>query len=513
MHMRIRHALILCFLFLALQSETLLAQEIETLVLPRVGRNIDRAERGYFSLFRDMRGFTDATVRADDTNGIRCLVVLEAADTLVLPLSHAEYEAFSIWLRDYERLSLAGDTMIQVFTAPMGKETRVEKLRALSSLHARGVIDVDKSRFETVKAPLIVTHGGDSLRRTLLAVSESSIFLWDADGPYDASTVSLHLRSIPFDSIQAMQTVASAPFGSAAVFTGFAAWAASVYAISHQQRSGDSHDDPGIILAPFLLLPAAIVALPLGAIASAVEYPLSFSTDDDTLAVRRAASRLLPHTLFAANVPPEFRRREITGDNGMIVYAHDDRHRYEVLPYPAADFRWQVGIESLFHIYDVYYRPVSVHVGLSVSRRFRLDNGNRGWYLALRPRLSAGTMFTAELAMMYAAPERFAVHAGVAWTHAFETIGDAAEYGNSWTKHWYSSYERHSLLQESFAVVGITIMNSYGSVDIQFRHVLADAIRSSLAHRDYLVADNQWRYSDFGIRKFWGFGVVLNVGL
>ncbi len=512
MHIRIHHVAMLGSLFLMLQSESLVAQESGAVALPRVGRAIDKADREYFALFRDVDDFARAQLSIDSTS-IRCVVARENDDTLVLGLSRAEYDVLVMWLRAYERLGLAGEYMMQEFSALAGTETRVEKLRALSSLHARGIVDVDYDRFETVRAPLIVTQGGDSLHRTVLAVSESSVFLWDDDSPYDAADFSRHVRGIPFDSVRAMQTVASVPFGPATVLTGFAIWAVAVHAISRQERSGDTHDPSPVIFAPFLLLPAAIAALPLGAAATAIDYPVSYLTDDDTLAVKRAASRLLPHTLFGANVPPEFRRPEIAGGDGMIIYAHDDRHRFDALPNPAADFQWQVGIESLFHIYDVYYRPVSAHIGLSVSRRFRFDADDAGWYLALRPRLSAGTMLTAELALLYAAPERFAVHAGVAWTHAFETIGNATEHGNTWTKRWYSSYERHSLLQESFAVAGVTFMNSYGSVDIQFRRVLADALQSSLDHRDYYAPDSQWVHSDFGMKSFWGFGIVLSVGI
>lgn len=510
--MRLCQTLIVASLLLAMLAEPLFAQERSAEILPRVGRSIDRADRDYFALFRDVDDFSSAELCIDAT-GIRCDIACENGDTLHVGLSSAEYDVLVMWLRAYERLGLAGEYMMQEFAAIAGTETRVEKLRAISSLHARGIIDVDDERFKQVHAPLIVTHRGDSLRRTLLAVSESSLFLWDDDGPYDAAAFSRHVRGIPFDSVRAIHTVASVPFGPATVVTGFALWAGAVHAISRQPRSGDTHDTPGIILAPFLPLPAAIVALPLGAAATAIEYPVLYSTDDDTLAVRRAASRLLPHTLFGANVPPEFRRREIAGGDGMIIYAHDDRHRFDALPNAAADFQWQVGIESLFHVYDVYYRPVSAHIGLSVSRRFRLDADDAGWYLALRPRLSVGTMLTAELAMMYAAPERVAVFAGLAWTHAFETIGNASEYGNAWSKHWYSSYERHSLLQESFAIAGVTFMNSYGSVEIQFRRVLADALRSSLDHRDYITTNNQWVHEDFGMKSFWGFGIVLSVGI
>lgn len=511
--MRIRFR---CILFMSLATlcvGTLHAKDAAWVKLPRVGGGIDRMERKYFSLFRDVDGFMRAELFADSGDGIQCVIFGEEGDSFTARLSGTEASILSLWLQHYEKLSLAGDRMISAFVGFIGKEQSSEKLRALSALHARGVIDVDQNRFDDVSAPLIVTRSGDSPRRTLLAVSESSIFLWDGDESYDAETAHRHLRRIPFDSIRAMRTAASVPFGPTTVLTGFTAWAAVVHLLSRQQRTGDHHDIAPIVFSPLLLLPAAIVALPLAAVTSAVEYPVAYSTGDDSLAIQRAASRLLPHTMFGANVPPEFRRGEIAGDSGMIVYGHGDRHRFASLPHPETDFRWQIGVESLFHVYDVYYRPASANIGLSVSRRFRLDSGDRGWYLALRPRLSAGTMLNAELTVQYAFPESFAVHAGFAWTHTFETLGNASEYGAYWSKHWRSRYERNALLQESFAIFGVTLMTSYGSLDFQYRHVLADALHTSLRYRDYIATDNQWVNTDFGIEGFGGFGVVLSVGM
>jgi hypothetical protein len=500
----------------ALCVGTLRAQDAARAKLPRVGSGIDQMERTYFSLFRDVDGFMRAELHADSGDGMRCTVFGEKGDSLIARLSSTEASILSLWLLHYERLSLAGDTMITEFIDLEGKEQITEKLRALSALHARGVIDVDQNRFDDVSAPLIVTRSGDSLRRTLLAVSESSIFLWDSDGSYEAASAHRHLRRIPFDSIRAMRTVASVPLGPAAVFATVATWSVAIHLLSREQ-TGDRHDIPVGLVAPVLLLPSVLVGLPLGAAASAAEFPVSYAADDDSLTVTRAASKLLPHTLFGANVPPEFRAHGIAGDEGMVVYDHDDRHPYASLPDPASDFVWQLGLETLFHYYDVHYRPTSVNIGLSLSRRFRLPVGGNagapGWYVALRPRVAAGTMLDAELMLQLAYPELVSFNAGFAWTHTFETLGKSSEYGFAWSKHWTSSYERASLLQESFAVAGITIATSYGSLEFQYRRVLESPLHTSVSTRDYIETNNEWVKTDFEIKGFWGIGVVLSVGL
>jgi hypothetical protein len=75
------------------------------------------------------------------------------------------------------------------------------------------------------------------------------------------------------------------------------------------------------------------------------------------------------------------------------------------------------------------------------------------------PADSAGCLDSLELV----SPDAVSFHAGLAYTHVFEELGTSTD-GHYYTSHWTSSYERTSILQESFAVVGMSIARSYGNV-------------------------------------------------
>jgi hypothetical protein len=174
-----------------------------------------------------------------------------------------------------------------------------------------------------------------------------------------------------------------------------------------------------------------------------------------------------------------------------------------------------LGLETLIHVYNIHKRPLSALIGLSISRSIpltQLSGGEDVWYLALRPRLSAGTFLGAECSLELASPGAVAFHAGLAYTHVFEELGKSYE-GHMYQRIYTSSYERNSILQESFAVVGMTIPTSYGSVEFQLRQVLKPALHERVGRT--LYDQDPWGYEEtvFDVKGFTGASILLNVRL
>lgn len=482
----------------------------EPVELPRLGGDISPAEKTYFQLFRAVDGYRHAVLHARGGGGLRCILYTES-DSSTADLNAHEAGVLAVWLRHYERLSLSGDEMIPLLTDLLGTEEITEKLRAFSRLHARSIIDVDRSRFEPPSHPLIVTYGGDSLRQPLLTVSENALFVWDGEGSYDAATVDRHLRRIPADSIRILEASVSLPFGPAAFGATYAVWSALMHTISRDATRDPKENVPIVETGWFLWVPAAVPGVLIGWLTSLPALPATYTTDEDSLAVKRGIPTLLPRSLFGANVPPEFHARSVAGDTGMNVYGSGDAHPYEYLPRPHHDDAWMLGLETLIHFYDVHKRPVSAHIALSLSRRIPLVHRGSldGWYPALRPRISAGSFLGAELTLQLVYPCMVSLNAGIAYAHVFEDLGVSYErhgYGGTWT----SSYERSSILQESFAVAGITVATSYGSLEFQYRQVLEPTLDERRRNYDPLGAETETTFDRKGFR---GCSLLLNVRL
>ena len=174
-----------------------------------------------------------------------------------------------------------------------------------------------------------------------------------------------------------------------------------------------------------------------------------------------------------------------------------------------------LGLETLINIYDVHKRPISTHIGLSLSRRIalmRVSGGNSDWHMAFRPRVAAGTFLTAECVLELISPESVSFHAGLAYTHVFETLGKSTE-GHYYLTYWTSSYERNSILQESFAVMGLAIATSYGELAFQFRHVLKPAMHATVGTYNHNLEPWEYEETVFDIKGFWGGSIILNVRL
>ena len=276
--------------------------------MPRIGEDISPAEKTYFRLFRAVDGYRHAVLHATGDGKLRCIVYTES-DSSAIDLDAHEMEVLAVWLRHYERLSVSGDAMIPLLTSLLGTEEIAEKLRAFSRLHARKIIDIDRRRFEHPARPLIVMRSGDSLRLALMTVSEDALFVWDGDGSYDAATVDRHLRRIPADSIRHLEAPVSLPFGPAAFGATYAVWSVLMHAISRESTRDPKEGLPIVEAGWFLWVPAAVPGVLIGWLASLPELPVKYATDDDSLAVKRAIPQLLPHSLFGAEVPPEFSAR------------------------------------------------------------------------------------------------------------------------------------------------------------------------------------------------------------
>jgi hypothetical protein len=460
-------------------------------------------------------GFVKADLQPTASGGLRCDLHRNEADDLVVELDSLEHLVLNAWILNYERLSLAGDAVSQVLLGLLGADHPSDKLRAFSRLHGKGIIDVDRGRFEDPARPMIVTRSGDTLRRPLLTVSESALFVWDGDALYDASTADTHLRRIPADSIAVLKIRTSIPFGTAVKVAIYALWSGMLYWISRESTGNDKESIPVAAMAMVGPIPAAIPGLLLGWWASLPEYTLTYSTNEDSLAVKRGIPKLIPHSLFGTNVPPEFHSREVAGEGGMKVYGDGDSHPYEYIGCPDCESKWMLGLETLVHIYDVHKRPISTHVGLSLSRRIALTQRSGGkyeWYLALRPRLSAGTFLSAECSVELVSPDAVSFHAGLAYTHVFEELGTSTD-GHHYTSYWTSSYERTSILQESFAVFGMSIARPYGNVELQLRHILQPALHSKVGSYNYDQSPLRYEETIFDIKGFWGGSIILNVRL
>ena len=111
--------------------------------------------------------------------------------------------------------------------------------------------------------------------------------------------------------------------------------------------------------------------------------------------------------------------------------------------------------------------------------------------------------------MQLVRPGTISLNAGIAYAHVFEDLGVSYErhgYGGIWT----SSYERSSILQESFAVAGITVATSFGSMEFQYRQVLAPALDERRRSYDPLGDDTETTFERKGFR---GCALLLNMRL
>lgn len=505
-----KHILIIAIL--AVVTPALAPAQVVPTDLPRVGASISATEREYFHLFRNVEGYIRTDLIPATGNGVGCTVLRRSGDTLEWKLDSLEHAVFGAWIQHYEVLSLAGDTMIQALRQILGADHPSDKLRAISRLHARGIIDIARDRFEEPLRPGLVTYSGDTLRHPLLTVSESALFLWDGDGMYDATKVDGHLRRIPADSIHVLTMPASVPFGTAATFATYTIWSGLLHWISRESTGNDKGNIPVAGAAMVFPLPSVIPGLFLGWLVSIPEYPRTYSTDTDSLAVKRSIPALIPYSLFGANVPPEFHAHAVTGEGGMRVYGDGDAHPYENLGCADCDFEWMLGLETMAHVYDVHKRPTSTHMGLSISRSIpltRLGENARGWHLTLRPRVAAGTYFTTELSLELLLPTTMSVLAGLAYTHVYEDLGISSS-GNVTHLSYTSWYERNSLFQETFAILGLSFATSYGRVELQYRHVLEPALHEQVEAITYGVPES-YKLTVFDIKRFGGVSIALHV--
>jgi hypothetical protein len=481
--------------------------------LSRVGSTLSVSEREYFQLFRNLDDFAQATFQQLSNGGLRIDVRLRDEAHVVLKLDSLEHVLFDLWLRRYEHLSFSGDTVMQAMLRAVGSARASEKLRAFSRLHANGIIDIEMHRFEEPLQPLIVTTDGDTLRRALLAVTEAAVFVWDAGHVYDAASVGAHLRRIPADSIMLLEAPVTSSFGPAFLAGMFTSWAAMLHLVSREATGNEKEHFPVFATAVALPIPAAIPGLLLGGLASIPSLTRKYSIVEDSLAVKRAIPALIPRTMFGTNVPPEFHSRGIAGEVGMKVYGDSDTHPYDYLARRTDMSAWMLGVESLIHVYNVHARPVSAHIGLSLSRDIpllRLSTNRNGWYTALRPRISAGTFIGAECALLLANPQSVSFLAGLAYTHVYEELGRSYE-GHLIQHSWTSSYERESVLQESFAIVGLSIPTSYGAWEFQYRRVLQSALHTKVRWFNY--ENDYYEEQVFGIKGFGGMSMIMNVRL
>lgn len=501
---------IVCMLALSAFVEAQ-AQEATAATLPRLGDHIDGWERAYFDLFRDVDDFRSADVLASGDGRLRCVIHSAQDADRTVTLDSLQRRILAAWLQHYERLSLADHATTRVLLEYVGTKDIPAIMNAFSRLNQRGIIDVDGGRFDTIVRPMIVLRSGDILRRTLLAVASSSLFVWDDDGIYDAATADRYVRRIPVDSIRTLETPYSIPVSQSIGLSTFAAWSGMMYAISRSSTGSPKDNIPVAGAAFFLPLPAAILGVPLGLAISAARWSKTSSIDDDSMAVKRAIPRLLDASMFGTRVPPEFRSFALADSAGLKVYGSGDEHPYAYIPAPKDDFAWMLGLETLLHIYDVHARPVSALIGLSLSRRFVLAESDAGWYFALRPRLTAGAMLGAEVTLQAGYTGTISFNAGLAYTHAFEELGASREGGMSYTQRWVSTYERASILQETFAVAGVTIATSYGSFEFQVRRLLGSAVSARGVETHYGQPDEV--VTVIAPRTFWAFGMTFNVRL
>ncbi len=482
--------------------------------IPRVGTSISMAEKEYFHLFRDEDEYvrTDLIPIAD--NKVRCIVHRESSDSLILVLDSMECAVLGTWILHYERFSLAGDEMSQMLLEFLGADHPTMKLRTLSGLHRRGIIEIDLDRFEDPAHPMIVTRSGETLREPLLTISDSALFVWEGKGLYDATTAYRHLRRIPVDSIVFLTAFSSTPFGKVASLIIYPAWSAMLYGVSRNSTGYEKEGIPVEVAAVAFAIPIALPGLLIAWLVSLQENSETYSTAEDSLAVMRGIPTLIPHSLFGKNIPPEFYALEIVGADGMKVYGDGDSHPFEYLGDPVYESKWMLGLETLVHMYDVHKRPISTHIGLSLSHRFALTEHRPGaaeWYLALRPRIAAGSFLTAECSMELVRPGVVSFFAGFAYTHVFEELGGSAE-GHLNQSYYYSRYERESILQESFAVLGFSVAHSYGSVELQFRHVLQSALHEQQDESRYATPTPN-TLTVYDVKGFSGGSIMLNVRL
>ncbi|MCB2205080.1 hypothetical protein KQI65_10050 [bacterium] len=480
--------------------------------LPRIGNRITAAEQAYFELFTGVDGFAHADLRWCGMDSVCCTVVSEVGTVPDIRFDALEFTVLSEWVAQYERFHLSPDGITTAFSEFLKRREDAAQLRAFSRLIMKKIIVIDNGRFSLPSLPTVVTQDGNRLHRPLLAVSDSALFVWDSDEVYDAALTDRYLRRIAIEEIRSLESPNYLPLGPSIVLSSYA-FLSLLISSAHSATANEKEHIPVIYSTIAYTLPAVVFGTGVGFAVSGIDMGSMSTTEEDSLAVKRAVQHLVPYSLFGNVLPPEFHDSRLTRGDEMIVYAGDDRHPYDFLPDPNADFALQLGVESLFHVYDVYTRPVSAHAAISLSRRIPLT-GHRdghGWYLAVRPRIAAGSFLTAESCLQLAYPEKFAFNAGLAYTHTFEDLGPSDD-GGYWRTYYESEYERNDLLQETFVLAGMTISSSYGNLEFQVRRLLKPAV-SEHGYRTVDVSSDTRDVFDNGKKVFWGVSFLLSVRL
>jgi hypothetical protein len=447
---------------------------------PRIGAEIDVAEREYFNLFPGAEGFSYASLEAV---GDRVRIVLYRDSLSYGQISLTARDA--AFLRSYvehfeaityrERGSAAEALIDNIEDATL--------LLSLPDLEDIGVLEVSRRKPWTDNTVRILMEDSTVFEYSLLSADVRSLYVWDGAPHYAADTIAVRLRRIPMDSVLSLRYDAPTGFTRAFALPFVLTMGMLQKFISHTTRNlNDRSNIPASVLTGTLL--SALMALPtsatIGGLGSATPLRKVLALPARAQERQRVIAEFLGDEENACVPPPEVaaeiqkRRVWYAGDSIAGHPEQNDEGVGETYTSP-----WWVGGEYVVNIYGTESQLYNIGIGLTVAREFALmRDGNGNSSLSLRVRLAGGlTYLSGEAMTRLQLPARLSVLAGFNWLRAEDNLGYARPGSRYTLNRSYINELRHEKpLQEVSWVIGVAADHGSTRIELQYRRLVLPAL-------------------------------------
>ena len=442
---------------------------------PRLGSDIDRAERTYFNLFPDVDDFRTARLSWEG-NSLRIDIVTDGGNDPSLLLSERDAAFLRWYLQNFEAIAHRDEGSASSAMIALAEDKTL--LRSLESLLDRNVFEpVSRRSMGDASKACIVLQDSTVVEGTVLWNDTAGVALWTGEIPFSVGKLSDHVRILSMDEMAALTTDVSIGFHRSFAWFGGIFMALTYKLFGELSIDNLKHEDV-IEIATFTFLGSLLTALPASAFAKwGEDVPVQRTLLPGMKVEDRndLLDRLRPHWLFDEGLPMELRyavrdfRLAHEGTPPSLPVAPP---RIEA---PSTAGAW-LGGEAATSLFGARTQAYGVGLGVTASYNLALLRfGTTDWRLGLRPRFAAGwTYVSAEAVATLQLDGPFYLSGGLTWLWTDdpdESATGRAGGGHSERYVHHVSVDRSSFWKQTSVTVGLGYLFEDSSIELQYRRL------------------------------------------